>query len=119
MKIVNKPKLKHLRKLNRNKPIPWEWKLWQHLKERQIDGHKFRRQVSLNNFIVDFCCLKLKLVIELDGSGHLHSIQRKKDNEKDNELSELGFSIIRFWNNEIDENLNGVLELIADKCRRL
>jgi very-short-patch-repair endonuclease len=119
MKVINRAKLKNVRRLNRNKPTPWEWKLWQHIKQRQIRGHRFRRQVSINNYVADFCCLSIKLVIELDGSGHLKPIQMKKDKDRDKEISELGFTIMRFWNNEIDDNLEGVLEQITNQCEKL
>lgn len=78
-KHVNKPSLKNIRKLQCNHPPPWEWKLWQYLKYRQIDGYKFRCQVSVEDYTTDFCCLELKLIVELDGSGHLHPKQQKKD----------------------------------------
>ena len=115
----NRPKLKTIRRLLRNQPTPWEFKLWECLKERQIGGHKFRRQVSIHNYVVDFCCLELKLIIEVDGSGHLHHNQKKKDQNRTKDLEEWGYSIIRFFNNEIDENLNAVLERISLKCKEL
>jgi very-short-patch-repair endonuclease len=119
VKPVNKPKLKTIRRLQRNHPTPWEWKLWQYLKDRQIDGYKFRRQVSIENYVVDFCSLDLKLIIEVDGSGHLHPKQQKKDKQRTEDLEKWGYSIIRFFNNEIDENLNEVLEIISQKCKEL
>ena len=88
-------------------------------RSRQIGGHKFRRQVSIHNYVVDFCCLELKLIIEVDGSGHLHHNQKKKDQNRTKDLEEWGYSIIRFFNNEIDENLNAVLERISLKCKEL
>ncbi len=84
-----------------------------------MGGHKFRRQVSIENYVVDFCCLDLKLIIEVDGSGHLHPKQQKKDKERTKDLEKWGYSIIRFFNNEIDENLNEVLEIISHKCGEL
>ncbi|MCH7613028.1 MAG: endonuclease domain-containing protein [Candidatus Marinimicrobia bacterium] len=119
IKQVNKPKLKPIRRLQRNHPTPWEWKLWQYLKDRQIDGYKFRRQVSIENYVIDFCCLDLKLIIEVDGSGHLHTKQQKKDKQRTEDLQKWDYSIIRFFNNEIDENLNEVLEIISQKCKEL
>ena len=119
VKPVNNPRLKNIRRLQRNHPTPWEWKLWQYLKNRQIDGYKFRRQVSIDNYVVDFCCLELKLVIEVDGSGHLHSRQQKKDKQRTEHLEKWGYTIIRFYNDEIDENLDSVLEIITQTCRAL
>lgn len=119
IKPVNKKSLKTIRRLHRNRPTPQELKLWQYLKDRKIDGHKFRRQVSINNYVVDFCCLDLKLIIELDGGGHLHPTQQKKDKMREGDLINCGYTIIRFWNTEIDENLNEVLEIISEKCKGL
>lgn len=116
---INKPALKQARRLNRNNPTPWEYKLWNCLKMKKLGGYKFRRQVSIENYIVDFCCLELKLIIELDGSGHLHPKQIQKDNKRIEVLNKMGFNVIRFNNNEIDENLNEVLGMIADKCDEL
>ncbi len=119
IKTVNKPKLKNIRRLHRNHPTPWEWKLWQYLKDRQIDGHKFRRQVSIENYVVDFCCLDLKLIVEVDGCGHLHQKQKIKDEQRSTDLKKWSYVVIRFFNNEIDENLNEVLEIISQKCSEL
>ena len=119
VKPVNNPRFKNIRRLQRNHPTPWEWKLWQYLKNRQIDGYKFRRQVSIDNYVVDFCCLELKLVIEVDGSGHLHSRQQKKDKQRTEHLEKWGYTIIRFYNDEIDENLDSILEIITQTCRAL
>ena len=119
VKPINNPLLKNIRQLQRNHPTPWEWKLWQYLKNRQINGHKFRRQVSIDSYVVDFCCLELKLVIEVDGSGHLHPRQQKKDKQRTEHLEKWGYTIIRFYNDEIDENLDSVLEIITQTCRAL
>ncbi len=119
IKEVNKTKLKVIRRLQRNHPTPWEWKLWQYLKDRQINGNKFRRQVSIESYVVDFCCLNLKLIVEVDGSGHLHPKQLKKDKKRTDDLEKWGYHIIRFFNNEIDESLNEVLEIITQKCKEL
>ena len=119
VKQINSLRLKNVRRLHRNHPTPWEWKLWQYLKNRQIDGHKFRRQVSIDNYVVDFCCLELKFIIEIDGSGHLHPGQRKRDEQRTKDLEKWGYTVIRFYNNEIDENLDGVLEIISKTCREL
>jgi len=117
--IINKSNIKNIRRMNRNNPTPWEWKLWQFLKNKQINGYKFRRQVSINDFVVDFCCPKVKLIVELDGSGHLSTKAKKKDQERDKRLEGLGYHIIRFYNNETDESMDGVLTIISDKCKEL
>jgi very-short-patch-repair endonuclease len=90
VKRVNSPRLKNIRRLKRNHPTPWEWKLWQFLQNRQVDGHKFRRQVSIGNYVVDFCCLELRFIIEVDGSGHLRPTQRKWDAQRIKKFRAMG-----------------------------
>lgn len=84
--------------------------LWQKLRNRQILNFKFRRQFPIDPFIVDFCCLELKLIIELDGSQHFE--QAIYDEERSLYLEQRGFKVIRFWNNEVIENTEGVLEKV-------
>ncbi len=119
IKQVNKPALNQIRKNLRNRPTPWEHKLWQHLKGRQLGGYKFRRQASIDDYVVDFLCMEIKLIVELDGSGHLDPKQKVKDEERQDDLKSWNYTLIRFFNNEIDENLNWVLEEILVKCDEL
>ncbi|MGZ4971025.1 MAG: endonuclease domain-containing protein [Methylobacter sp.] len=84
--------------------------LWQKLRNRQVLNFKFRRQFPIVPFIVDFCCPELKLIIELDGSQHFE--QATYDQERSFYLAQRGFKVIRFWNNEVIENSEGVLERI-------
>jgi very-short-patch-repair endonuclease len=88
--------------------------LWNQLRARQIEGVKFRRQQPIDEIIVDFVCFEKKLIIELDGGQHAQS--REKDRERDKNLSEKGYTVLRFWNNEVLENLVGVVEVIRSKC---
>ena len=71
---------------------------WKILRNRQLLHYKFRRQLPLDNAIVDFCCLSLKLVIELDGAGHAYASHAKKDRERDQELENRGYRVLRFPN---------------------
>jgi very-short-patch-repair endonuclease len=89
--------------------------LWSRLRARQIEGAKFRRQQPIGEFIVDFVCFEKKLVIELDGGQHKQA--REKDHQRDRKLTEDGYTVLRFWNNEVLGNLEGVLEVIHRKCR--
>ncbi|MDJ0610822.1 MAG: endonuclease domain-containing protein [Kiloniellales bacterium] len=87
-----------------------ERRLWYALRNRQISGHKFRRQHPIGPYIVDFVCPAKKLVVELDGSQHLRSVDY--DNKRTAEIAREGFRVIRFWNNEVLSNLDGVLRAI-------
>lgn len=91
---------------------PFEEKLWIYLRGRRFNNLKFRRQVAIGNYIVDSVCKDEKLIIELDGSGHLEKDQEKHDNIRDKYLKDLGYKIIRIYNNEIENNIEGVLEYI-------
>jgi very-short-patch-repair endonuclease len=98
----------HARELCRNLTDA-ETLLWKELR-RRILGAKFRRQVPIGSYIVDFACLQRRLVIEVDGGQHLESAA---DTERDRWLRTQGFRVLRFWNNEVCQNLQGVLETIA------
>ena len=84
--------------------------LWHYLRDKQLDGHKFRRQQPIGPYIVDFACMPQKLLIELDGGQHAE--QHTYDQKRDAFLRKQGYKILRFWNNEIFENCFGVLESI-------
>ena len=84
--------------------------LWHYLRNKQMDGHKFRRQQPIGPYIVDFACLPRKLIVELDGGQH--ASQQAYDEKRDTFLKDKGFRILRFWNNEVFENCFGVLESI-------
>jgi len=86
-----------------------ESKLWQRLRSRQIEGAKFRRQFPIGPYIADFACIELKLIIELDGGQHVESAT---DAGRTAWLETNGYTVIRFWNSEVIENLEGVLEAI-------
>jgi very-short-patch-repair endonuclease len=88
--------------------------LWSQLRAKQFKGLKFRRQQPIDEFIVDFVCFEKKLIIELDGGQHARA--REEDRKRDNSFTEKGYTVLRFWNNEVLENLAGVLEVIRRKC---
>ncbi|OIQ92402.1 hypothetical protein GALL_256230 [mine drainage metagenome] len=87
-----------------------ETHLWQHLRARQILGFKFRRQHPAGKYILDFACIDAKLAIEIDGGQHneLHM----QDNLRTAWLESQGWKVLRFWNNEVLQNTEGVLEKI-------
>ncbi len=84
--------------------------LWHAIKNRQIIGYKFRRQYLMAGYIIDFICLERKLIIEADGQQH--QLQQEYDQIRTNVFSGAGFRVLRFWNNEIFENLESVLHKI-------
>lgn len=100
----------HGRNLRKN-PTPAERKLWSRLKDRQLNGVKFRRQHAIGNYVPDFCAVKEKLIIELDGSQHLE--QTEYDEERTKYFESLGYKVIRFWNNQIMNDMSAVILAIT------
>jgi len=88
-----------------------ERKLWYALRDRRFDGFKFRRQVPIGRFIVDYVCFEARLVIEVDGGRHA---ENARDQHRDRWLAANGFRVLRFWNNDVLRNLEGVLTVLAD-----
>jgi len=95
-----------------------EQKLWNQLSKRQL-GYKFRRQHPLGNYIADFYCHPLKLVIEVDGSFHETEDQKDYDQGRTAELTDLGIHVIRFKNEDVLENLHSVLKNIKRKVLKI
>ena len=87
---------------------PEEVKLWQNL--RFIEGWKFRRQVPIDQYIVDFACFEARLIIEVDGGQHGSGLQLEQDKRRDAYLQSQGFCVLRFWNHEINQNMEGVID---------
>jgi very-short-patch-repair endonuclease len=94
----------------RTKMSDAEQAMWHFLRGRQISGLKFRRQHPFADYILDFVCLEIKLVIEVDGSQH--ELQAKYDENRTQELQSAGFSVLRFWNNEVLVEKESVKEKI-------
>jgi len=91
---------------------PQEVKLWMHLRSWRTRGFHFRRQAPRQGYILDFVCLRHRIAIEVDGGQHNEDLRAARDRRRDDRLLAEGFKVLRFWNNEIDENLDGVLETI-------
>jgi very-short-patch-repair endonuclease len=89
-----------------------EQKMWYNIRSNQLLNHKFRRQYPIGDYIVDFICLEKFLIIEIDGGGHNQEKQIEHDEARTKYLEKKGFQVIRFWNNEVDNNIEGVLEVI-------
>ena len=96
---------------NRKHPTKAEELLWEHLRGKQL-GVRFRRQHPVYDYIPDFVCLSLNLIIEVDGDYHLAEEQQLSDRERDTYLQHFGFHIIRFSNEEVLQNLDKVLNKI-------
>ncbi len=107
--IPYNPKLKDFAKKLRNNSTQSEIKLWQHLKNKQFHGHRFHRQKPLLNFIADFYCHELNLVIELDGITHEFEATVIKDENKTKQLESQDLTVVRFTDNEVMDNLEGVM----------
>ena len=85
------------------------------MQRKQINGVKFRRQQPLGDYIVDFVSFEKNIIIELDGGQH--ALKKEEDTIRDAWLRSEGFEVLRFWNTEIFENLEGILELIWEKTK--
>lgn len=103
----------------RKNMTPAEQKLWAHIRCRQIGGHRFRRQLPVGPFIIDFASLQTGLAIEIDGGHHYGQKQRQADRRRTRYLESLGFTVIRFNNHEVLTNIDGVVECIARKLAEL
>ena len=90
--------------------------LWSRLRGRRLEKQKFRRQVWLGNYIVDFICLDANLIIEADGGQHAE--QMEYDDRRTAFLEKEGFRVLRFWNNDVLTNLDGVLQVITNALNK-
>ena len=96
------------RNLRKNSTIQ-ERRLWNLLKNRQFHNLKFKRQQPIGDYIVDFICKEAKIIIEIDGGQHNEPVNIEYDKTRTEYLNTLGYKVIRFWNNEIYENIEGVV----------
>ena len=109
------PKTREYAQELRHNPTPAESTLWQHLRAYKMNGHKFRRQHPINRFIVDFCCIEKGLIIELDGDSH--GGKEAYDQSRTESLKKLGYTVIRFTNEDIRYRLDAVLEAISNSLQ--
>ena len=110
----NQIELKTFRRELRDNLTPAEAKLWTYLKNKQLEGRRFRRQHSIAGFILDFYCSSERLGIELDGQGHFNDGAREYDRERDLFLKYYGVLVLRFVNSWVFDNPHGVLKQIQD-----
>ena len=115
----NQKHLKKYRKELRNNLTSAEARLWSMLKNKQLEGRKFRRQHSIDNYIVDFYCPEEKLAVELDGQVHDNPVTEKYDNIRDSVLKNYGLKVLRFENKLVFEKpeiiINSILDHFKDK----
>jgi len=104
----------NLAKILRTNQTYEERKVWQALRASRLMSFKFRRQVPIDDFIVDFVCFEQKLIIEIDGGQHLDN---KKDLVRDAKLKAHGYQVLRFWNNQITKNFDGVMAVILHQLQ--
>ena len=88
--------------------------LWKYLRAKRFDGLKFRRQEPTGNYIVDFVSFYRRVIVEVDGSQHLE--RSDEDEQRTRWLQEQGFKVLRFWNNDVLKNIEGVLKVIRENC---
>ncbi len=93
--------------------------LWEHLRDKKLSGLKFKRQYSIDQFVVDFYCPKLKLAVELDGKIHLKKEVKNHDENRDGYLSEFGIKILRIKNEVILNEIDKALEIINEKIEEI
>ncbi|MDD5396673.1 MAG: endonuclease domain-containing protein [Candidatus Moranbacteria bacterium] len=114
MQTVHNIKAKeNTRKKLRESATPQEIILWSRLRRNQL-GHRFRRQHSVGKYIVDFYCSEKKLVVELDGWQHREENNDGYDIERTEFLQSLGYKVLRFWNDEVNKNIEGVILKIEE-----
>jgi very-short-patch-repair endonuclease len=100
----------------RNSATAAESRLWRHLRRRQLNGFKFRRQHPIGPFVCDFVCLEASVVVELDGSQHV--MQAPYDANRDAFLRSRGFRVLRFWNGDVFSQPHSVVETIFEALHR-
>ena len=93
----------------RREPTPAELKFWYQVRDRRLEGFKFRRQVPIGRFIADFICIEHRLIIEIDGGQHAGS---EKDARRDAHMASSGYRILRFWNADVLTNMDGVIDTV-------
>src|SRR4030066_881542 len=114
MKINYNPELKELAKTLRNNSTKAEIKLWSYLKGNQLMGHDFHRQKPIDDYIADFFCNTLMLAIEVDGYTHGFDEIIERDKKKEDRLNEIGITVLRYRDDDVKKNIEGVLENIRN-----
>ena len=114
MNYSNHPATKEYRQLLRRTETPTEQMLWSRLKEKQLDGYRFRQQHGYGPYVLDFYCPSLRLCIELDGDVHEEERVRTQDEERTEFLCEQRIHVLRFRNEDVETDVDGVLNRIRE-----
>ena len=118
-KVFNKPQIKERRKRLRNEMTRAECELWKYLRRKNLRGYKFRRQFSIDIYIIDFYCPQLKLAIEVDGDTHLTEDEIEYDKKRQKHIEGYGIQFLRFTNGDIYNGMDYVMERINSKIEEL
>ena len=113
MGVLMASKFTNIARMLRKRSTNAENLLWKKLRGKQLEGYKFRRQEPVGPYIVDFVNFEKGIVIELDGGQH--AIERENDKKRDAWLNAEGFNVLRFWDNEIFDNLEGIVEVVRKR----
>ena len=113
--LYNDPSRKPDRRRLRKDATDAERKLWDILRNRQINGLKFLRQYSVGRYVLDFYCPEQRLAIEIDGSQHADIHGQRRDVQRDGYLKELNIRVIRFWNTDVLQNIEGVVQRLREE----
>lgn len=119
LQIFNQPQSKNLRRELRKNQTPQERAIWNIVRNRQINNYKFFRQYGIGKYIIDFYCPELLLAIEIDGGQHNETQNKNNDNQRTNYLNTLHITVLRFWNNDITGNLEGVYDRIVETIKSI
>jgi len=116
--LYNDPTTKSKRRCLRKNVTDAEQKLWSILRNRQVASLKFLRQYGVGPYILDFYCPERRLAIEVDGGQHADVYGRRHDAQRDSYLRELNIRVIRFWNNDVLQNIEGVWKMIKEETEK-
>ena len=119
MNYSNHPATKEYRRLLRMTETPTERMLWKKLKGKQLEGYRFRQQHGFGPYVLDFYCPSLRLCIEIDGEVHVEDRVKQKDEERTIFLKENRIKVLRFRNEEVEQNIGNVLERIKNYIRSI
>ena len=101
--------LKTFARQMRREPTADELKFWYQVRDRRLEGFKFKRQVPIGPFIADFVCIERRIIVEIDGGQHSGSM---RDEKRDAFLSSEGYRVMRFWNADVLTNMSGVIDMV-------